>query len=377
MLRNRISLCLMLVALAPMLPCCSSTSERQPSITQPKPVPPKTLSTVVRLAERFITPSVEVDNVDSIAIYHGDEQSLAIVTAKGTHKLSVFDAETGKKIRDVGQPGDGPGQFQRPNGILVLKDWCMVVERDNHRIQILRLPDFTFAGFAGAEALQRPYGITAAMDPGGQSATLFITDDYKAPEGVTPEPDFFQERIKKFHVDFQQDTVASRCVKSFGDGEGPGRLTKVESILFDPALDRLYVAVEKGPTKGIVVYTSEGVFSHTLETPDIKGEPEGMGIYASEEDGGFLVITDQRPSVSLFHLFDRRTLRHVGCFKGDVTANTDGIAVDSTPMRTFSQGGLWAIHDDQSLAAFDWSGIGDALHLNSMRLELQPGTTSP
>ena len=70
----------------------------------------------------------------------------------------VYDAETGERLRTVGGPGKGPLQFSRPNGIAVFGDVLFVVERDNHRVQALQLPDFSPLGMIGKDVLRVPYG---------------------------------------------------------------------------------------------------------------------------------------------------------------------------------------------------------------------------
>src|SRR3546814_2462843 len=65
-----------------------------------------------------------------------------IATAKRSNRLRVFDGESGEPLRTVGGPGVRPGEFSYPNGISVIDALLLVVERDNHRVQVLRLPDF-------------------------------------------------------------------------------------------------------------------------------------------------------------------------------------------------------------------------------------------
>ncbi|NHN20667.1 phytase, partial [Bacillus amyloliquefaciens] len=82
-------------------------------------------------------------NIDSPAAWRAPDGRLWLIApAKATDKLVVYDGSTGQPLRDVGSSGTAPGQFDRPNGIAVLDDLLWIVERDNHRVQVLSLPDF-------------------------------------------------------------------------------------------------------------------------------------------------------------------------------------------------------------------------------------------
>ncbi|MDA0346651.1 MAG: hypothetical protein O3C43_23700 [Verrucomicrobia bacterium] len=108
----------------------------------------------VVVQESFFTERNEVDNVDSLAAWHGPNgEHWLILTAKGTHALLIYDAFTGAFIKRVGEQGQALGQFNRPNGISILGDKVFVVERDNQRVQVLTLPDFFQLGSFGSDHL--------------------------------------------------------------------------------------------------------------------------------------------------------------------------------------------------------------------------------
>jgi 3-phytase len=312
--------------------------------------------------ERFVSVPVQAENLDSIAVFADGQplaEPLAICTAKAGDQLVLFNALSGERKGTVGSRGSSAGQFARPNGILVLGNLCWVVERDNHRVQVLRLPDFSPLALIGGDILRKPYGIAGFQDDAGRFQ-LFVTDDYgPIPPGVA-EGDFFKERVKHLVVKLQGEGLQLREHRSFGAVEGAGVLFKVESILVDPQRDRLFLSIEKGPNKGVVVYRLNGTFSGlTLAGPRFLGEPEGLA-FAQVGGRECLVATDQQPKCSDFHLFDRETLTYLGGFRAARTSNTDGIAVFQN-LPALSQGGLWAIHDDSALALLAWSDIAHAL----------------
>jgi NHL repeat. len=120
-------------------------------------------ASVARITEAFLTPMTPDDNIDSPASWQAADGSLwLIATAKATDKLVVYDGQTGAHLRDVGTAGAGPGQFDRPNGIAVIDDLVLVVERDNRRVQVMTLPDFTPIGHF------RPGRAAQALWPVGQ-----------------------------------------------------------------------------------------------------------------------------------------------------------------------------------------------------------------
>ena len=65
---------------------------------------------------------------------------MVLVTGKGSHDLRVFDGATGALMEPIGHAGSGAGQFLRPNGVRVVQDFALVVERDNRRIPVLGMP---------------------------------------------------------------------------------------------------------------------------------------------------------------------------------------------------------------------------------------------
>ncbi len=128
------------------------------------------------LTEVWQTERDTLDNIDSPAVWHGPNgEHWLLSTAKTTDVLVVNDAATGKELRRVGGPGTGPGKLERPNGILVIDDLAMVVERDNHRVQVFQLPSFKSIGIFGDALLKKPYGI--AVYPAPRSGGLHRVRD--------------------------------------------------------------------------------------------------------------------------------------------------------------------------------------------------------
>ena len=77
--------------------------------------------------------------------------------------ISVFERD-GKFMRNIGEPGTGPGQFDRPSGIVFAEDGSMFVsDAMNHRVQHLTADGEFIDAFGGQGTgegqLQAPWGL--------------------------------------------------------------------------------------------------------------------------------------------------------------------------------------------------------------------------
>lgn len=329
---------------------------------------------IATVAEAFVTPMTPADNIDSPASWTTpDGQRWLIATAKATDKLVVYDGQTGTHLRDVGSTGTGLGQFVRPNGIAVVDDLVLIVERDNHRVQVLRLPDFAPLGVFAADDLRKPYGLWVNKREGGYD--VYVTDSYDAGEDahgndVLPPLAELDKRVRRYAMTVQGDKAQGTLVSSIGDTSEAGALRVVESIWGDPANDRLLIAEEDETyASEFKVYTLAGRFTGTTFGRDaFKAQAEGVMLRTCGKDGWW-ITTEQGKQRSVFHLFDRRTFKHVGAFQGNTVANTDGIWLDPHASPRFPDGVLYAVHDDQGVVAFDWASVARQL---SLPLECAP-----
>lgn len=317
---------------------------------------------VFTVAERWVSEADTAWDVDTPDLWVGDERGLVLVTGKATHDLRVFDGATGETLEPIGSAGSGAGEFLRPNGVLVVEDFALVVERDNRRVQVLEMPEATPLGSFGADVLEYPYGIAAIGTP--DSLTLWVTDDYEYEEDVVP--DDLTHRVHRFDVRLANGTAPTVLAHTtFGAADGAGSLRVVESIQVDSARGRLFIADES--RKSYMAYALHGQYlgGAALGAGMIEGDPEGIVLVECSDGGGYWIVTDQQDTVSLFRLFDRSSLDYVGTFRGPVTANTDGASFEHGPVPGFPNGVLYAVHDDQALSAFDWADVASAMGLPS------------
>lgn len=315
------------------------------------------------VAEAFQTASYPEANLDSMAVWRpaiGEAELLT--TAKTADVLLVFSAADGRLLRAIGASGIKPGQFRRPNGIAIEGDVAIVVERDNARLQVLRLGEDRSLGTFGSDVLQRPYGVAMFTGPDGW-LVVYVTDNYETLLGGIPPNEELDHRVHEFRLRIDGDRLEVRHVRAFGDISGPGVLRKVETIAVDPVHNRVLVAEEDAAIREIKVYTLEGKFTgQVLGGALFRTEPEGLALYACGDDG-FWVATDQHPEENVFHVLDRRTLTLRGSFRGARTQQTDGIALIRGAVGALAGGAFYAAHRDAQVSAFAWDTIAGTLRL--------------
>jgi len=347
-------------------PEAASAGAQAPAVESASPAQERGIPVV---AEAFLTAMTPEDNIDSPASWtSSDGATWVIATAKATDRLVVYDGSTGETLRTVGGPGTGEGRFDRPNGIAVIDDLLFVVERDNHRVQVLRLPDFAHVLTFAADDLVKPYGLW--VNRVGEGYEVYVTDAYMAGEDaqgedILPPLAELDRRVRRYAMTPAGAGYRAMLLSSFGDSSERGALRVVESIWGDPAHDRLLVAEEDETyANELKVYDLAGNFTgRTIGGEVFQAQSEGITLKACEDGGGWWVTTEQGKGRTVFHLFERGTLDHVGAVAGKTVANTDGIWLHASASERFPQGALYAVHDDQGVVALDWRDIAAALQL--------------
>lgn len=328
--------------------------------------PPGSDSASATVQEAWQTVRDTALDIDSPAIWHGPNgEAWLLVSAKAGDLIRVHDAATGRLLRDVGTTGQGPGQFDRPNGLAVVGNLLWVVERDGRRVQLLRLPEFTSLGSYGQPELVKPYGVTVVADADGSYRT-WITDSYELVADSVPPDSALGRRVREYRVRVTDGRASAALVRTFGDTAGAGVLRVVESIMADPAHDQLLIAEELEGASQLKRYTLDGRFTgDTVPRRYFPNQAEGIVLYACGDSAGYWVATDQGKVVNTYHLFDRMTLAHVGAFGSPTIKNTDGIALTQRALPGFPAGALFAVHDDGGVAAISWEAIAKATGVRS------------
>ncbi len=323
------------------------------------------------ISEKFHTDRDEGDNVDSPAIWHGsDGQNWLLATAKEGNSIIAYDANDGSFIERFGDGGTGAGQFERPNGIAVIDDLVLVVERDNQRVQVFRLPEFESIGYFGSEGLEDglllPYGI--AIDRTAPNTyELYVTDNYNPNNEGYPAEGELDKRIHHFRFTVNGNSIESEQLNIFGEVYSEGTLHKVESLWTDREYNRLMVAEEWYVDRSIKVYDLDGNYTgKKIPKKYFDSEPEGIALYKCDDGSGYWIFTDQHEtSINKFQVFDRETLEYIGGFRGEITRNTDGIWLTQKSFGDFEHGAFYPVHDDGSVTAISWTDIARELSLKT------------
>ena len=360
------------LALLPLLlAACASTPDREPDeVDGADPLLSESGEPHASIAETFVTALTPKDNIDSPASWRApDGKTWLFATAKEGKGLVLYDGDTGATLRGVGTEGSEPGQFKRPNGIAVSGDLLFVVERDNRRVQVLALPSLaTMATFGEAE-LQKPYGLFVREHVSGDREVL-VTDAYMVGEDakgdeIPPPLAELDRRVQRYLVRSDGATVTAVNAGAFGDTTAAGAIRVPESLWGDVANDRLLISEEDVATgTAYREYTLAGEFrGSTIGLGRFKAQAEGVALWSCPDGSGYWLTTDQFKDLSLFHVFDRKTMQHLGAFAGKTVANTDGVWLQQAATTRFPQGVFYAVHDDMGVGAFDWRDIAAALKL--------------
>ncbi len=309
------------------------------------------------IKEVFFTTDQTRENIDSPAVWHApDGRHLLFATSKAGHSVNVFDAVNGAMLQRLGGKGVELGQFDRPNGVSVVDDLLMVVERDNRRVQVIHLPSMLPLLTFGEDHLRKPYGLWIRKREAG-SYEVYVTDNYETADESIPNDADLGERVHVFELESHGQTAEADWLKAFGATAGPGRLLIVESIYGDPAHDALLLAEElEDDTDGrqVKVYDLNGTFTgKTFGKGIFQAQVEGIALLPTGERSGYWFITDQSKSDNRFHLFDRETFAHLGSFAGERTLNTDGVWLTTAAMPRFPEGAFYACDNDRAISAFD------------------------
>ncbi|QWP76579.1 phytase [Lysobacter sp. K5869] len=349
-----------------LLSACAAAPVRQSEPRQTGAVPAWTRT----IPERFVSDPSAQDELDSLATWPAaDGSTWLIASAKSTHRLAVYDADSGKRLREFGGKGEALGQFKRPNGLAVFGDYLFVAERDNHRVQVLRLPEFAPLGSFGEAQLRSPYGLWLNETAPGE-LEVYVTDNfmYGAKFDQVPALNELDQRVRRYRLRFDEaERMSSDYLGAFGDTSDAAALRIVESIAGDAAGDRLLIADEDlRRASTLREYTLAGRYTGRAVPPgSFSAQAEGVALWSCARGAGYWIAVDQLDPQTVFHVFERDSLRPVGSFRGEATAHTDGIALHAAATRAFPYGALYAVDDDRAVTAFDLGDVARALQLQA------------
>ncbi len=317
----------------------------------------------------ILTPDFELDgagtNVDSIAFFEAPdpEQTLLFVTAKGNQRVEVWRFPfAGNEQAPLTHPSFGTGT--QVNGIAVDQQagrLYVAVSAPESTVAVFSLPELSFQGelIAGALDLRSEPNLALLRRPGA-ARWLYVSADT---------------------VVYIRDAQSDAAIGQWNPAAG------LETMVADDRDPVVYIPDENGGT-GIYAY-------EPLGAPHLRGgtnrfgagvfnaDAEGIVLYrcsenpATDDGGGFLVVSDQRAAQTDFEFFDRRSWQHLGVLRLAGVANTDGIASTQRPLPGWPRGVFAAIDDDRATAVIGWDRILAATGLSCPFIPQVPALAPP
>ncbi len=352
---------IILILIAFALFSCADNKERETETASIDTV--QNESEYLTITEDVVSNWDDANNIDSPAFYKDGDKSYIIATSKDKDYLQVYDAITLEELEKIGKSGKGKSEFSRPNGIWVIDNLMLIVERDNHRVQVFTLPDYKHVGYIGQDLLKKPYGLSVHKT--GDEYTLFVTDDYQSDEDAVPDYKILDKRVKQYSFKVKGNEIESKFVRYIGETSGDGCLYTVESIYADPANNILLIADESNLNKNIKVYDLEkGTFIKNIGSGLFKYQAEGIALYDCGNGAGFWFTTDQGKGNNTVHVFDRMSLDYKTSFKTKATQNTDGVWLTQQSVGDQKGGQFIMVNDDGGVSTFSLSGLFEILNIS-------------
>jgi 3-phytase len=153
--------------------------------------------------------------------------------------------------------------------------------------------------------------------------------------------------------------VKAKLVRKFGKFSGK---KEIESIAVDHELGYVYYSDEQyGIRKYYAHPDSSNIELALFGQNDFKEDNEGISIYKSTNDSGYILVSDQ--SAHAFNVYSREGYnnnphqhRLVGRFT--VTAkNSDGSEISASKLPGFAQGIFVVMSDDKTFHYYSWEQI--------------------
>jgi len=169
--------------------------------------------------------------------------------------------------------------------------------------------------------------------------------------------------LGQYELVWNGHSIDLQLVRFFGDFEG----AEVESIVIDDSLGHIYYSDEKFGIRKYNVdpLTTEPKQLGFIDTKGIwYGDSEGIALYEKSDNKGYLILTDQIASGSIFHIYERQgNNTYVSAIKTRAV-KTDGIDATSANLNSYFPNGLLIVMNeiDKNYLVYDWRDIEKGLN---------------
>jgi len=286
-----------------------------------------------------LTPEFNVNgagsNVDSMAFYEDNDptKSIMFVTAKSNAKLEVWPYPFTKEATAFTD-----SCFSTSNGVLVDQeaDLLYVTAPKTDKVCVYSLPSMKYIKTIQTGSSISSIEPNLALMKKNSNKVLFVSYDRKI---------------------YSLDPATGKNIGSFSLGHD------LETMYPDPLGGFLYIPDENSRT-GVHAYLPDGTpykkaGNSIFGAGDFEADGEGVWLYTcpangtSDNGAGFIIVSDQRSTLTDFEVYDRMTWTHLGIVHLSGVSNTDGIALTQQASPQYPKGVFVALDDDTSVA-----GIG-------------------
>ena len=299
-----------------------------------------------------LDPDIELNgegqNIDSIEFWKAPDssQTLMFVTAKGNHLVEVWKYPfVDNEQTPITNSTFNDGQV---NGIAIDQDTDLLyisIGSPSSTISVFSIPDLTFVknfNRNGADYKSEPNLTILKLSNGAKN--IYVSMDYTV--------DIHNEETGEF-------------VSTFTPQEG------LETMAGDDYYQRIYIPDENNRT-GVYVYNPDGS-AYNNGSNNFGGggvfdaDAEGIIVYTCpsnnsiDNGNGFIVVSDQRSSLTDFEFFDRISWIHLGTLNITGVSNTDGIASFPYSLPDYPLGVFAVLNDDHSVVVVGWEKVFDKI----------------
>ena len=231
---------------------------------------------------------------------------------------------------------------------------AVATERDRHSIRIFSIPQMKSIDGGGIEVfeddtLNLPMGIALYTNPENKKVYAIVGRKTGPNNGY----------LYQYLLYDSSGLVKGKLVRKFGKYSGK---KEIESIAVDNELGYVYYSDEQfGIRKYYAHPDSSNIELALFGQNDFKEDNEGISIYKSSKDNGYILVSDQ--SAHSFNVYSREGYnnnphqhRLVGRFTVNAK-NSDGSEISASKLPGFAQGVFVVMSDDKTFHYYSWDQI--------------------